>query len=156
MGRGSRGGKRAKSNNNGWEKSIPDTKDFMLIDSFPELTGTPKQIKWAKDLREKIGEELLLHAVRGSLTSLEDAQKGRAHIVEKIKKSTKETLELIPGRDEGKTRNEYIKHYQDYAERIKRLNEIFNKKDAKFWINNRTNQLENFRNEKLKKYIDGD
>lgn len=66
---------------------------------------------------------------------------------------------LISSIKNKKVRDERLRDtldaYTDAKNRIERWNVIAQKKSAAYWIDNRTDNLPNHLNKKLKKYIDG-
>lgn len=138
-------------------KKLPDTKDFAL-DRPPQLEGSEKQIAWANDIRKDILRELGIYATTmtsdGRTSDLyKIAQRGKDAIISDIKSNP------LINSTSGKLREEKIEKaidgYKDLASRIRRLNSIAQNSSARFWIDNRTNQLENAHNKKLKDKIDG-
>ena len=116
-----------------------------------QLEGTEKQVKWAAEIRNSILRQLSVYAVTrtsdGRPSDLYNiAKQGKDAIMKDIAENP------LINEAEGKIREEKLQRaidgYQDLADRIKRYNSIANNTSAKFWIDNRTDQLENFNNKK--------
>lgn len=152
-----KGGKSGGLSEKELSKRLPDMKEFS-VDRAPKLEGTEKQINWANDIRKEILRDLSTYAVTktsdGRPSDLyKTVKQGKDAIINDIKNNP-----LISDTS-GKLRKEKIESaisgYKDLASRIKRLNNIAQNSSAKFWIDNRTNQAENYRNKKLRDKIDG-
>ncbi len=138
-------------------RKIPDSKEFSIARP-PQLEGSEKQVAWANDIRKGILKELGVYAI----TRTSD---GRPSDLYKIATQGKEAIiKDIQGNPlinsaSGKLREEKIENaiagYKDLADRIRRLNSIAQNSSARFWIDNRTNQLENDHNKKFINIIDG-
>lgn len=139
---------------------IPDTDAFRVATQgkIPELEGSEKQVKWAKQIRAEVGNELITYALTrtsdGRPSRLwEITQKGKAAIADDVYNSplVKSTSGALRQSKISSGKQGYI----DLAGRVERLNRILTKPSAKFWIDHRTNSDKNYLNKKLKKYIDG-
>lgn len=158
---GGRGGASGLSGGGLSEKELsnrlPDAKDFS-IEMPPPLEGSEKQVAWANDIRKKILKELGIYTITrtsdGRQSDLyKTATQGKEAIIKDIKSN------ILINSASGKLREEKIENavsgYKDLASRIRRLNSISQNSSARFWIDNRTNQLENDHNKKFRNIIDG-
>lgn len=140
-----------------WQNDVPDASDYKA-ESIPMLKGTPKQIEWANEIRKPMLKELANYTVRrtsdGRASMLyETARKGKGAIINDIQSSP--LVKSTSGALKKQKIKDQVEGYKDLAGRIKRFNQIVRNDSAKFWIDNRTNQPENYMNQKLKRRIDG-
>ena len=154
---GGRGGQSGFSNNQ--FSRIPDVKEFKWVvgRELPQLQGTEKQVKWARQIRNQIGKDLFEYATRRTSDGrpsklLLVALKGK----ESIKKDIKDETSYIYDQNVKRQRvKASVDAYVDLAKRIKQFNKIMTSSDsAKFWIDNRPGWTENYLNKKFRKKID--
>lgn len=131
---------------------IPEADAFkaLTLKDLPALKGTEKQVEWAKKIRHEIILQLFNEATS------KDAN-GRPNALCKIgirgKDFAQADIEAYASQFDDELVNEKVEQrvraFNTVAQRIARYNEIALHDDAKFWIDNRTNQAANFMNKKL-------
>nr|DAL41369.1 MAG TPA_asm: hypothetical protein [Caudoviricetes sp.] len=155
---GGRGG--AGGATGGLKSKLPGPLSFDLEKyDFPNLSGTEKQIKWAESIRESVLMELWDYATNKNADG--KSTHGIADIYLKGKDAMEKDIRsnpLVKGTS-GSLKEEKISHaisaFTETKMRIERWHELAEKKGASYWIENRTNALQNHLNKKLKRYIDG-
>lgn len=114
---------------------------------LPKLEGTEKQVAWAEKIRDEI-----LHSLANTLRQDENGRPCNAIEYMTSKEKMEEWIEQ--GFFEEQKQNRY-KTIIYLAKCIERMNKIADNKSAKFWIDNRTNQMANYMNQKLIKEVMG-
>lgn len=114
---------------------------------LPELEGTEKQVAWAEKIRDEI-----LHSLANALRQDENGRPCNA--IEYMISQEKMVEWIEQGFCEEQKQNRY-KTIIYLAECIERMNKIADNKSARFWIDNRTNQMANYMNQKLIKEVTG-
>ncbi len=160
---GGRGGSGGASQKNSEYRDVmsrlPDAPRMLDFYAMPKLQGTEKQVQWANKIREEVVMDLAYYA--NDYTS--DGRQNRlSPILAQGKKAMADSIltSAIVSTTSGKLRqekiNDLIHAYTDTADRWNRLVSLVEgHTSASFWIDNRTNQLKNYLNKKLKAYIDG-
>lgn len=157
---GGRGG--ASGMSNAWKNEIPKLNEYQHKRQLPELQGSEKQVKWAKEIRDNLGEDLWRYVISrtsdGKPSGIYNilSKQGIKGAIQDIEKS----VNLFSGyeRQSNNRKKEIINRrllsYKELARRIKKYNEIMSNRSAAFWIDNRRNSQRNYMNERLKKIID--
>ena len=140
-------------------EELPNKLDTLK--ELPELVGTEKQIKWAKDIRKEVGMELARYAVdrntegnpvsRDHFTNL---GKGKEAMLSEIQNNA--LVKMTKGEVQGQRIKDRIGTYNEISRRYNTYKEIMSNDSAKFWIDNRPGSSpETYMNKKFKKKIDG-
>jgi hypothetical protein len=124
---------------------LPDPIDIKYLDvgQLPKLKGTEKQVKWAEDIRSKIGDDVLqtyyskyVSKNNGGFDALTTSKKA---MVDNIKKNP-----LVQSVVEGgnqKVVEEKItnaaNHFREMGDSLSKINDLLGKDESKFWIDNR-------------------
>ena len=114
---------------------------------LPKLEGTEKQVAWAEKIRDEI-----LHSLVNALKQTEDGRPCNA--IEYMTSKEKMVEWIEQGFCEEQKQNRY-KTIIYLAKCVERMNKIASNRSAKYWIDNRTNQMANYMNQKLIKEVMG-
>jgi hypothetical protein len=112
-----------------------------------KLEGTEKQVSWAEKIRDEI-----LHSLTNALKRTEDGRPCNA--IEYMTSQEKMVEWIEQGRDEEHKQERYETIIY-LAGCIERMYKIASIRDARFWIDNRTNNQMNYMNQKLIKEVMG-
>ena len=108
----------------------------MDLRNMPKLEGTDKQVEWATKIRLEIIKDIAGHLKYDELGRPIAGPNGLLEKYITDKEVTEEQERKL-------------------SERFERWNKLVSTSDSKFWIDNRTNQAENYMNKKLTKQIIG-
>lgn len=124
----------------------------------PALEGTEKQVKWAEKIRNSALDDMWDYAVSFSSDGRQSDMAsiyvdGKNAMLKSIKSDY--LINSTSGRVQEEKLRDRINSFSDAKDRMERWHKLAEKKSAKWWIDNRSNTLENYMNKKLKKFIDG-
>lgn len=144
-GRGGSSGLKSGFSDRDIAKRLPDQKEFN-IEKAAQLDGSEKQIKWANDIRKELLPSLANTAVYGQNNGelFANVKKGTDSMVKDIQEKLRVQEKYSDSRGFNPKIyetivNESVNAYKELSQRIKRLNDIFGIKSAKFWIDHRRN-----------------
>jgi hypothetical protein len=131
------------------ESRLPNSTESLP--AAPALTGSDKQIEWAKKIRVEIVKDLR-STIIGNATDMMAA----THSKEDMIKYLEGINEFWGNNDisEEKVQSSLEKMIQ-MAERWGRLVQMVRITDSKYWIDNRTSDGTNYMNKNLKSYVMG-
>lgn len=133
---------------------LPEMSEYAMVKKgfgLPSLVGTEDQIKWARQIRNEILQQLAF------LTKTTNAEgKPIGGIVKAVNGGKDAVIKYIndfPSDWDEEIKRDIIKQRIDgffaLARVIKNFNEIASHADCRYWIDNRTNQIKNFANKSL-------
>lgn len=155
-GRGSSGG-----GSRGIRGMLPDRTSFDVnrINELPRLQGTEKQVAWAEKIREETLSELWWYTINRDSEgkpsmAAETYARGKDAMVRSIRESP---LVSLAGNEHVRNENiqRQINGFRDAKRRLEAYHSISQNTSASFWIDNRTNVLQNYLNRAFKRKIDG-
>jgi len=124
-----------------------------------EMKGTPKQIKWAEDIRNRALRALLNEVTTEEYESINKVPGKKNEIITRPVKglfNSMRSLEGIEKHLDETPENQIestVKSMNSMYDRFERFAEIASNDEAKFWIDKRDNQTENHMFKAFKKYV---
>lgn len=133
---------------------LPEMSEYAMVKKgfgLPALIGTEDQIKWARQIRKEILQQLAFltkttnaegKPINGFVKAVNG---GKDAVINYINDFPSDYSDAI----KAEKRQQRIDGFFALARVIKNFNEIASHADCRYWIDNRTNQLKNFANKSL-------
>lgn len=154
------GGRGSSGGSVGSGKNFPQVQKPIDMDNLPELAGTPKQVNWAKSIREQLIEQLanqMYTTAEGNRTDAVNYVTSKKDMQEWVKKTRDAFDDGITSKaivnEKIKARIESLHTAANQIANLRRL--IDTETSAKFWIDHRNTHPADPNWKKLKKKIIG-
>ena len=154
------GGRGSSGGSVGSWKNFPQVQKPIDLDNLPELAGTPKQVNWAKSIREQLIEQLanqMYTTAEGNRTDAVNYVTSKKDMQEWVKKTRDAFDDGITSKaivnEKIKARIESLHTAANQIANLRRL--IDTETSAKFWIDHRNTHPADPTWKKLRKSILG-